>query len=117
MADELTPEMMNTLDQLSDELETVRHAFDDMDLNDRFENPNQREQMAEAVKVALMNFVRAKNRILGASTGTVTKLSTAAGKAQTDIEAALKSLQNIKTTLNTITKAINTVASVVATLA
>jgi hypothetical protein len=117
MADELTPEMLDALDQLEAELGTVQDAFDDMDSNDRFENSNQREQMAEAVKVALMNFVRAKNRILGESKGTVSKLTTAAGKAQKDIDEALKDLKNIKVTLNTITKAVNTVASVVATLA
>ena len=117
MPDELTPEMLDALDQLEAEHKTVRDAFDEMDSNERFESPNQREQMAEAVKVALMNLVRAKNRILGESNGTVAKLSTAAGKAQKDIDAALQDLQNIKKTLNIITKAVNTVASVVATLA
>ena len=117
MADELTPEMLDALDQLQAELETVQNAFNQLDAGDRFENPNEREQMAEAVKVALMNFVRAKNRILGESETTIASLSAAAGKAQTDIAAALQSLQNIKATLNTITKAVNTVASVVATLA
>ena len=117
MADELTPEMLNALDQLEAELGTVQDAFDDMDSNDRFENSNQREQMAEAVKVALMNFVRAKNRILGESDATVANLIATAGQARKDIAAALEGLQNIKATLNTITKAVNTVASVVATLA
>src|SRR6185369_2521737 len=117
MPDELTPEMMDALDQLQAELQTVQTAFDQLDASNQFQSPNQREQMAEAVKVALMNFVKAKNRILGESNATVANLSTAAAKAQKEIEAALKDLQNIKATLNTITKAINTVASVVATLA
>jgi hypothetical protein len=117
MEDELTPEMMSALDQLDGELQTVQNAFDQLDAGNRFESPNQREQMAEAVKVALMNFVRAKNRILGESDATVSNLITTAAKAKTEIEAALKDLQNIKATLNTITKAVNTVASVVATLA
>jgi len=64
-----------------------------------------------------MNFVRAKNRILGESAATVASLSTTAAQAKKDIDAALKDLQNIKATLNAITKEVNTVASVVATLA
>ncbi len=113
---ELTEEMLDTLDQLEAEYQTVRDGFDEIDSNGQFENANQREQMAEAVKVALMNWVRAKNRILGESNATVASLSVAAGKAQEQIEDALKDLQNIKKTLNVITKAVNTVASVVATL-
>jgi hypothetical protein len=116
MADELTPEMLDTLDQLEAVYQTVRDAFHDLDSNDSFENPNQREQMAESVKIALMNWVRAKNRILGESNATVTKLSNTAKKAQDDIDAALKDLQSIKKTLNTITKVVNTVSSVVAML-
>jgi hypothetical protein len=116
MADELTPEMMDALDQLEAVYQTVREAFHEYDSNDSFESPNQREQMAEAVKVALMNWVRAKNRILGESNATVTRLSGAAARAQKDIDDALKNLQGIKKTLNNITKAVNTVASVVATL-
>lgn len=117
MADELTPEMLDSLDQLEAVYLTVRDAFHDYDTNDSFESPNQREQMAEAVKVALMNWVRAKNRILGESNATVTKLSNAAAKAQKDIDDALKALQGVKKTLNIITKVVNTVANVVATLA
>jgi hypothetical protein len=117
MEDELTPEMMSALNQLQGDLQTVQNAFDQLDAANRFESPNQREQMAEAVKVALMNFVRAKNRILGESDATVASLIATAGKARKDIADALEDLQNLKTTLNTITKAVNTVASVVATLA
>jgi len=72
--------------------------------------------MAEAVKVALMNWVRSKNRILGESRATINKLGGEAEKAQKAIEEALKDLQNLKNTLITITKAVNTVANVVATL-
>lgn len=116
MADELTPEMMDALDELEAVYQTVREAFHEYDSEDKFESPNQREQMAEAVKVALMNWVRAKNRILGEGNATVTKLSGAATRAQKDIDDALKNLQGIKKTLNNITKAVNTIASVVATL-
>ena len=117
MAEELTPEMLDTLDQLEGEYMTVRDAFHELDTSDSFESPNQREQMAESVKVALMNMVKAKNRILGESNATVTKLSNAAAKAQKDIDDALADIKDVKKTLNTITKAVNTVASVVATLA
>jgi hypothetical protein len=117
MEDELTPEMISALNQLQGDLQTVQNAFDQLDAANQFENSNQREQMAEAVKVALMNFVRAKNRILGESDATVASLIATAGQARKDIADALEDLQNIKATLNTITKAVNTVASVVATLA
>ena len=117
MEDELTPDMISALNQLQGDLQTVQNAFDKLDAGNRFENSNQREQMAEAVKVALMNFVRAKNRILGESDATVANLIATAGQARKDIATALEGLQNIKGTLNTITKAVNTVASVVATLA
>jgi len=117
MPGELTIEMMNTLDQLEAEYQTISNAYEDFDTNDRFESPNQREQMAEAMKVALMNWVRAKNRILGESDATITSLSTAAAKAQKEIDKALEELKNIKAILNIITKAVTTVSSVVATLA
>jgi DNA repair exonuclease SbcCD ATPase subunit len=116
MPAELTPEMMDALDDLESQYQTVRDNFDEMDHGGKFASTNEREQMAESVKVALMNWVRAKNRILDESSATVKKLSTEAGKAQKAIEAALKDLQNLKKTLNIITKAVNTVASVVATL-
>jgi len=117
MEDELTPEMISALNQLQGDLETVQNAFNQLDAANRFESPNQREQMAEAVKVALMNFVRAKNRILGESDATIANLIATAVQARRDIAAALEDLQNLKGTLNNITKAVNTVASVVATLA
>jgi hypothetical protein len=117
MEDELTPEMMTALNELQGELDAVQNAFNQLDAGNQFESANQREQMAEAVKVALMNFVRAKNRILGESDATVANLIATAVKAKKDIASALEGLQNVKATLNTITKAVNTVASVVATLA
>jgi small-conductance mechanosensitive channel len=113
---ELTPAMLDALDDLESQYQTVRDNFDEMDHEGKFQSNNEREQMAEAVKVALMNWVRAKNRILGESNATVSNLSSETAKAQKAIEQALKNLQNLKATLNNITKAVNIVASVVATL-
>lgn len=113
---ELTVEMMNTLDQLEAAYQALSDGYEDFDTNDRFESANQREQMAEALKVALMNWVRAKNRILGESAATVAALGAAAVKALKEIEEALEDLQNLKKTLNMITKAVTTVSGVVATL-
>ena len=113
---ELTEEMLNAIDDAEAQFQTVRDSFDDFDSNKKFENANQRTQLAESVKVALMNLVKVKNQIMGHSNAVVQSLRTTIGDAQKDIDDALEGIQNIKTTLNTITKAVNVVASVVATL-
>lgn len=112
----LTEEMLNAIEDAQDQFQKVRDTFDDFDSNQRFESANQRTQLAEAVKIALMNVVKIKNQIMGDSEATVRALRKTIGDAQEDIENSLEGIQNIKTTLNTITKAVNVVASVVATL-
>jgi hypothetical protein len=113
---ELTEGMLDAIEEAEDQFQTVRDSFDDFEKNKRFENPNQRIQHAESVKIALMNSVKIKNQIMGDSDAKVKSLRTTIGKAQESINDALKDIQNIKKTLNTITKALNVVASVVATL-
>ena len=112
----LAEEMLNAIEDAQDQFQKVRDTFDDFDSNKKFESANQRTQLAEAVKTALMNVVKIKNQIMGDSDATVKSLRTTIGKAQEEIKDALKDIQNIKATLNTITKAVNVVASVVATL-
>ena len=113
---ELTEEMLDAIEEAEAQFQTVRDSFDDFDSNKKFENANQRTQLAESVKIALMNMVKVKNQIMGDSDTKVKSLRTAIGTAQDDIDQALKDIQSIKTTLNTITKAVNAVASAVATL-
>ena len=112
----LTEEMLNAIEDAQDQLQKVRDAFDDFDTNQKFESANQRTQLAECVKTALMNLVKIKNQIMGDSEATVQSLRRTIGEAQEDINDALEHIQNIKTTLNTLTKAVNIVASAVATL-
>jgi hypothetical protein len=116
MSANITFEMMQAVQALQEQHQLLSATFGEMESREAFESANQREQMAEAVKVAMLNFVRAKNRILGESDATVNTLRAETAKAQKEIEQSLKSLQKIKETLNAITKAVNTVASVVATL-
>jgi hypothetical protein len=117
MAPEMTLEMVRSLQELEAQYMLVSTAFGNLDNDGRFQTSNQREQMAEAVKVAMMNWVRAKNRILGESEDTVNSLRRQVGEAQTAIQDALEGLEDIKATLNVITKAVNVVSTVVATLA
>lgn len=112
----LTEEMLDAIEDAQAQFQTVRDAFDRLDSNKQFENANQRTQLAECVKTALMNMVKIKNQIMGDSEATVKSLRMTIGKAQEDIDDSLEDLKNIKTTLNTITKAVNVVASAVATL-
>ena len=117
MSSEITLDMVRSLRALEAQYKLVSTAFGELDNSDGFQTPNQREQMAEAVKVAMMNWVRAKNRILGESEDTVNSLRREIGEAQEAIEEALKNIQDIKAKLNVITKAVNAVSTVVATLA
>jgi hypothetical protein len=117
MAPEMTLEMVRSLQELEAQYMLVSTAFGNLDNDGRFQTSNQREQMAEAVKVAMMNWVRAKNRILGESEDTVNSLRRQVGEAQTAIQDALEGLEDIKATLNVITKVVNVVSTVVATLA
>ena len=116
MPEEMTMEMIRSLRDLEAQYLFLSTRFGEIDNAGQFESANQREQMAEAVKVALMNWVRAKNRILGESAATVDALRRQVGEAQRAIEEALEHLQDIKARLNMITKAVNIVATVVATL-
>jgi hypothetical protein len=116
MSAQITLQMMQALQELEAQYQMLSATFGQLESEEAFESPNQREQMAEAVKVTMMNWVRAKNRILGESAATVKTLRTEVAKAQKEINESLKTIQNIKAKLNTITKAVNTVASIVATL-
>ena len=116
MAAEMTLAMVRSLRELEAQYMLVSTAFGNLDNDGQFQSANQREQMAEAVKVAMMNWVRAKNRILGESEDTVNSLRRQVNEAQTAIEESLEHLQDIKATLNVITKAVNIVSSAVATL-
>ena len=116
MAAEFTMDMIRSLQELEAQYTLLSTAFGTLDNENQFQSANQREQMAESVKVAMMNWVRAKNRILGENQDTVDSLRRQVGEAQTAIEESLENIQDIKAKLNIITKAVNIVSTTVATL-
>ncbi len=75
-----------------------------------------KRQLGEAYGESLKNYIEAENRILNEPQQRVQDLIKTAGDAQKEIETALKNLQDIKDKLNSLTKAIKQVATVVATL-
>lgn len=111
----MTPQEQSAIEQLRANFDSIHDNLDAL-LNACDGNDALKRQLGDAMQEALDNYVEAQNRVLGAGAPTIEQIAVAAKDAQTDIDAALASLQNIKSTLNAITKAVKTVGIVVAAL-
>lgn len=95
-------------DMIHDHLDELLRACGDDDVMKR--------QLGDAMQEALDNFIEAQNRILGQAQAVIQQTQRAADDATAQIQAALKNLQNIKATLDILTKVVKTMSAVVAAL-
>ena len=116
----MTPEETRAVVQTRDQFESLHERIDDVIAECEKAPADQiatlKRQYGESVRDAFQNFIETQNRVLGESATTIKKLNDKAEAAQKQIDQALADLKAIKKTLNTITKAVKGVSTVVATL-
>lgn len=111
----MTSEEQAAIDQLRDQYDSIHDNLDT--LLQTCVSGAQKRQVGDALQTALKNYIDAQNHILGKSADLIQQVSAQSAQAQQSIDQALQGLQDIKTTLNAITAAVNGVATVVAGLA
>lgn len=111
----MTPEESAALEKLRNQYNSIHDNLDAL-LDACGDDPILKRQVGDSMQEALRSYIVAQNRILNQSAAKIKRLSDAADKAQKEIDQALEDLKNIKATLSAITKAVKTIAIIVASL-
>lgn len=101
---------------LEDSRDDILAECDQVAQTDPTQAANMRRQYADSHDEALNSYLEARSRLLREPADVIKQLGDAATNAQNSIDAALLDLQNIKNSLNEITKAVKFVGSLVAAL-